>query len=141
MSLKMQIYYYSFLAFLKAWVIKTRKKMDAIHIPLHKYKKRLCSKELIYIIEVSDLLVDFGAKRTSRKCFFRSYIMASVLRRMGIPIQINVGLKNLNGFYRSNGHCWLSLNGFPFAEKNDPIDKYPFKITDSDNGISYWVGS
>jgi hypothetical protein len=140
MTLKLLIIYYSLVALIKAWVIKTKKNMGAINIPLHNFNNQLSDKDLSFIISSADFFVKICTPNTSRKCFFRSYIMASVLRKMGVPIKMNVGLYNLNRMGETAGHCWLTLKEIPFAEKNNPNEKYPIKMAVSTSEISYWVG-
>ena len=124
----------------KAWAVKTRKQIPDDPLPLVDEGRSIDDRDISFVIRTSDLLVRFGALRTGRKCFFRSFIIASVLRRWGIPVEINFGLRNIGQNRRETGHCWLTLDGRPYAEKSQVQDLYPIAFGAAPNGVSYWYG-
>ena len=125
---------------LQAWIIKRKKNMGNIQIPLTANTLPLDEKEISFAIRYVHVILKFGAIRTGRRCFFRAYIMAYILRNWGIPVMMNVGLCNLRSSQKTIGHCWLTLEGQPFKEIDNPNQKFPFKMLCAANGIYYWVG-
>lgn len=123
----------------QAWIVRAGKRMSNVRFPAISSRKRLDKVEISFIIWFADMLVKVGAARTGRKCFFRAFILGSVLRKWGVPVAMNIGLCNLKSS-KAKGHCWLTLNGAPFAEKDDPKEKFPFQIGSGSNGVHYWSG-
>ncbi|MBN2144237.1 MAG: lasso peptide biosynthesis B2 protein [Candidatus Aureabacteria bacterium] len=74
-------------------------------------------------------------------CFYRSYTLASVLRKRGVPLILNFGCRNwAETEGRVRAHCWLTLNDEPFEEKDNPKLTYSAQWTSSpENGIRYWI--
>ena len=94
-----------------------------------------------WIDSVLKLLV-CGSKH---QCFYRSYTIARVLRKRGVPVVLNIGLRNLNSSMKTRGHCWLTLDGSEFFEHLlnpqhvSPVDLYPFIMGTIGDDIVYWV--
>jgi hypothetical protein len=57
-----------------------------------------------------------------RGCLTRGVTQLYFLRRAGFPVSLRFGLGEIGG--RFEGHCWLVLEGQPFAEKLDPRSIY-----------------
>ena len=55
-------------------------------------------------------------------CLTRGITQLYVLRRAGFPVSLRFGMGEIEG--RFEGHCWLVLDGEPFAEKRDPRSIY-----------------
>jgi hypothetical protein len=72
-------------------------------------------------------------------CFYRSYALAYVLRKRGIPLNLNFGTDNLDGKSKMHAHCWLTLGGNPFAEETDPQLNYPINMGNYEEEIYYWL--
>ena len=125
---------------IQAWIIKSKKNMSNIRIPLTLSAIQLNERDISFVIWCVHLLLKLGVIRTGRKCFFRAYIMASILRKWGVPVMMNVGLSNLRASKKTTGHCWLTLDGQPFEEIHNPNQRFPFKMICAANGIHYWVG-
>jgi hypothetical protein len=125
----------------KAWAIRLGRTMTGVRLPPVPDNKLLSESDIEFILRVTTWLVTYGAARTGRKCFIRAYILATVLRRWGFPVDINVGLKNLAGAGRAEGHCWLTTpEGALFAEPEDPQKEYPVFMSDGVPGVRYWAG-
>lgn len=138
---RLLLVYYALTGLVQAWLIKTGRSMHNIQLFSASGRSKLSEGDISFVIQCANMLVKWGAIRTGRKCFFRAFIMASVLRKWGIPVVMNVGLRNLRTFKRTDGHCWLTLDGLPFAETNDPEQIYPFEMGSGTNGVRYWVGA
>jgi hypothetical protein len=128
----------------RAWVIKLGKDMSRVNLPPVGQNSRLSSRGLAFTLNITDAVVIHGARWTGRKCFFRTFILAHVLRRRGVPVSMNVGLCGLNGNRNGgsiNGHCWLTLNDKPYLEDVDWRGQYPHLLATGLNGIRYWIGT
>lgn len=55
-------------------------------------------------------------------CLPRSLTLFYFAHRAGLPVQLQCGVRRVGG--RLQGHAWLSLNGEPFLEKQDPRQSY-----------------
>ena len=78
--------------------------------------------------------------RSSRHfCWYRSYPLAVLLRKRGVPVQLNIGLMGLN--QRTRGHCWLSLDGRVINEPGDLSAAYPEFLGDNGCGTVFWTAA
>jgi hypothetical protein len=57
-----------------------------------------------------------------RGCLTRGITQLRFLRRAGFPASLCFGIGEIDG--RIEGHCWLVLEGEPFAERRDPRSLY-----------------
>jgi hypothetical protein len=57
-----------------------------------------------------------------RGCLTRGLTQLWFLSRAGFPVSLHFGMGEIDG--RIEGHCWLVLDGEPFAEKRDPRPLY-----------------
>jgi Transglutaminase-like superfamily len=78
--------------------------------------------------------------RFKRWCFYRSYALAHVLRPLGVPLEMNLGVEGLEEESRSSAHCWLTLDGEPYQERADTRGRFPTKLGSRDGLINYWIG-
>jgi hypothetical protein len=81
-----------------------------------------------------------GHLRTRHICFYRSYAVASILRSLGLPIVLNVGLRPHRSLRRPWGHCWLTLDDQVVFEKGDAAAPYDEPLHDTGAGVRYWLG-
>jgi hypothetical protein len=52
---------------------------------------------------------------------------------------MNIGLKLDGGRRRVSGHCWLTLEGRPIGECENPLDAYSISMAQPKKGVCYWV--
>ena len=75
------------------------------------------------------------------RCFYRSYAMAVILRKKGVPVELHLGCwidwRNTGW---ASGHCWLTLDSLLFEERVDPRGDFPVALSCSEGPIHYWVG-
>lgn len=122
-----------------AWRLKLGKRVDRVRLPAVREPGRLGVRDVAFAVRWTDRLVALGTSRTGRKCFFRSYVLGSALRRWGVPVVLNVGLRRGPGAGRAVGHCWLSLGDELFAEPRSTAEEYPCLLGAGDE-IRYWTG-
>ncbi len=118
--------------------------MNDITLPDAKGRDASSSINVWHLTRFTTRVVRYGALLSKQKCFFRAFILASVLRPYGIPAVLNVGLRSLGVCQtdaRIDGHCWLSLDNKPFLEAGDPANSYPLFMGRATNGVQYWLGS
>jgi hypothetical protein len=73
------------------------------------------------------------------RCFYRSFVLATLLRRRGLPLELNFGLRQQGrGKWTPQAHCWLTLNGELYREKGDPSESYPVPLGNRCDIIKYW---
>ena len=74
-------------------------------------------------------------------CFYRSFVLAALLRKRGLPVVMNVGGRGLGMNEARKAHCWLTLEGHLFHEKENALELYPLEMGyNRDRSIRYWVG-
>lgn len=66
-----------------------------------------------------DVWLRAGWPLVRRGCLTRGIAQLWFLRRAGFPVSLRFGLDS-----DFEGHCWLVLDGQPFAEKRDPRPLY-----------------
>lgn len=90
------------------------------------------------IVSRVDSLVNVALFWKAGKCFYRSYSRAYVLRRRGVPLLFNFGVR-IKSPAKTQGHCWLTLDGQPFLEKDDPLTKFTMKMGNYKGQVYYWI--
>jgi hypothetical protein len=76
-----------------------------------------------------DVWLRAGWPLVRRGCLTRGITQLWFLRRAGFPVSLRFGIGDGVGGVGKNadrieGHCWLVLDGEPFAEKRDPRRLY-----------------
>ena len=74
-------------------------------------------------------------------CFFRSYAWALVLRARGVPLVVNFGQAAAANRRRPFAHCWLTLDGSPFHEDKNTLERYNTLIGGIPNETAFWLGT
>ena len=124
----------------RAWRLRRQRNPKAIKLPPVAVSSPLSHNKIIslepWLMEIVRLVIP--SKR--HRCYYRSFTLASVFRELGVPVTLNVGLRQLFNGSQVTGHCWLSLNGRIFKEKGDPQAIYPYALGADGEGVSYFVG-
>ena len=71
-------------------------------------------------------------------CFYRSFAVASMLRRRGVSARLDFGLR-LAGGRRRQCHCWVSIQGRSLGEKTDPNRNFPVAVGGRGEAVHYWL--
>jgi hypothetical protein len=125
---------------IQAWRLRKRENPTSIKLPPVAAHCPLPYDKVVsleaWLMEVIRLVI----LRRKHLCFYRSFALASVFRELGVPVALNIGLRQLFNGGQVAGHCWLSLNGKPFLERKDPQAVYPFSMGVSNEGVRYFVG-
>lgn len=72
------------------------------------------------------VLAEFADPSTSAwtegACLERSLVLYRLLNRMGVPVDLMIGLRSREG--EVDGHAWLAWEGRPVLENFDPRDEF-----------------
>lgn len=136
---RFQVTFWVLVALVEAWRTRRGRRLDRLRLPPVGPTFSLSKERITQTIRWIDGLVNRLVFSRKHRCFFRSYAVAVVLRRWGLPLVLNVGLRNLGPSARSRGHCWLTLNGRKFYEHLRPEILYPFAMGSTADDIAYWV--
>ena len=128
------------LAVAKAYCLRLANDASRLRLPETARAVPLTKEEVAAAVRRVDRVVDWCACRTSHKCFYRAYVRAKVLRSLGVPVAINLGLRSLGDAEEKSGHCWLTLEGAPFFEDQRVDDLYEASLGQSETGVYYWAG-
>lgn len=85
-----------------------------------------------------DSIVCRAIVNTAHLCLYQGYARCCVLRKFGYPAKLNMGLHNLDEKNRTEGHCWVSLDGKALCEEKEPRETYPDMMGER-NGVVYWA--
>jgi hypothetical protein len=64
-----------------------------------------------------------GAPMVKAGCLTRGVTLFWFVRRAGLDVELHFGL-DPSGQDQTDGHCWLTLDGEPFLEKQDPRPRF-----------------
>ena len=113
-----------------------------VKMPQTRQEAPLDDKEILQIVDLVEKLVKriiLRVFRTRHICFYRSFVLVSIFRRLGLPVVLNIGMKNLNKAKGAAGHCWLSLDGASFFETESTMETYSVFLGESRNGMAFWI--
>ena len=89
--------------------------------------KQNCNDQEKKISKYTDFILNWHTGIYHQNCLRRSLVLYYFFRKFGINVQIYWGTR----FYMSkqqkhlDGHAWLVLNGYPFADRReDPVNHY-----------------
>lgn len=138
-------WYYLLTGFGRAALYKFTKNMSRVKLPNPITSDRTWggTEELLVkkVLSSANKLVNTLAHFTTRKCFYRAYTSAYILRKYGIRVTLNIGLHHLHRNDRGvRGHSWLSWGDLPLEEESDPRIRYSQFLGTGWNGIRYWIG-
>ncbi len=128
------------IALVKAWMIKLTENMNNVSLSAENRNKDISPTDVAYLGRITRWIMKLKIIGKKRKCFFYSYILASVLRKWGTPAILNVGLSICGPSTRTEGHCWVTTeDGALIEEPSNPERDYPVFIGPGTNGILYWI--
>ena len=70
------------------------------------------------VVSFTDTILEQERFIYRRNCFKRSLSLYYFLSRLGLPVQINLGVRKEEG--KLKGHGWLTLQGKPYLEAGVP---------------------
>jgi len=137
--------YYLFTGFGRSALYKFTGDMSRVSLPAPSTAAQLWDEtDRLFVKKIMgrvDKLVNMLVHFTTRKCFYRAYTSAYILRKNGIAVTLNIGLHHLHKDDRSvRGHSWLSWRDQPLEEDSDPRIRYSRFLGTGRNGVCYWLG-
>ena len=93
------------------------------------------------VIRLIDRFQRVMVLRTKHRCFYQSYSRAVTLRKLGVPVVLNLGLRNLGAKTGPGvrGHCWITVGDKPLFERK-VWEMYPVLLAETPAGVRYWAG-
>ncbi len=122
----------------RACRMRVRQRMRHAQLPLCVVRTPLSAADIQYVFRMADGFVRVMTQTARQRSFFRAFIAGSVLRRNGIPVLLNVGLR-FREIDRVDEYCWLSVGGTPLAEPRRVCRAYPDLVA-CVGEVQYWAG-
>jgi hypothetical protein len=126
---------------IKAWKIRRSKVEGAVSLPPVRIPVKTDEKMSNKIVEWFDFILSIVLLKTDHLCFYRSYGLAIILRKRGVPVVMNIGGRSLSSPENMKAHSWLTLFEKPFHEKPNSIQLYPHNMGfNKERAVNYWIG-
>lgn len=138
---KLRAFFIMIYALMLAAYVKTRRNITKLKIPPVETTILVPSVMISHINTWTEKWIKTLLFHTRHKCYYRAYVLIFILRRCGIEVQFNIGLRNLSTIDKDRGHCWLTFKGEPILIDDEYVRHiYPYKIMEQMDGITFWVG-
>lgn len=123
------------------WLMRLFRSNKKLPLPPTNSSIHLSRKEIDSATKKIENIVKLLIFWRRQRCVYRSYSLASILRKRGVNLIVNYGYINLTSDKKNRGHCWLTLDGLLFHEPASTSEDFPIMVgEESENGIVYWVG-
>lgn len=77
-------------------------------------------RDALSVTHLADAVVALDRRSVMGRCLRRSLVRFHLLRRLGLPVTIHVGVRpNSTPDTALVGHAWLTLDGYPWEEFSD----------------------
>ncbi len=120
--------------------LRTSKARSGVKLPLVE-NQTISRYRADKIVHWFDLIAGTLMPHNRHICFYRSFTLANILRKGGIPLVLNVGGRGLGLNEVGKAHCWLTLENELFHEKENALELYPLEMGyNQDRSIRYWIG-
>jgi hypothetical protein len=123
-----------------AWWIRTARRPEVLRLPPTAPRRAWTDEATPAVVAWVDALVRVLVAWKRARCFYRSYALACVGRRGGVPLLLNLGYRGLGGPGRPVAHCWLTLEGELFAERAGTARHFPLRIGGVPGQVDYHLG-
>jgi len=121
--------------------IRMSKVKNGVSLPPVATDHAITRQDADRIVDWFDTLVSTFMWHNQHVCFYRSHGLATILRKRGIAVVMNVGGRGLGIDEAKKAHCWLSLDDQLFHEKENALQLYPFDMGyNRSQSIRYWIG-
>ena len=142
MALKISVFLTTLQALITAKYIMLTKNITRLTLPEINKHRKLSSEIIHESMQWAKRWVNLFSIKSHHGCYYRSFALACILRRRGIPVSLNIGLRNLRSQEKNRGHCWLTLKGNPVFESDaEALRLYPHLLKQGQSEIYYWIGS
>jgi hypothetical protein len=126
---------------LQARNIRASKAIHGVNLPpVNRYGK-MNPQTTDKIVHWFDGMLRLIMKHNKHICFYRSYGLATILRKRGLGVVMNVGGRGLSAKVAQKAHCWLTMDEELFHEQENALALYPFDMGYNQmKSIRYWIG-
>ena len=122
------------------WLVRRNLGKKSLMLPAVDAERTVDSASISVIVRHVDRLLSALLRKNSHHCFYRSVILAMLLRRKGVPLVVNIGGRSLSS-PSMKAHSWLTLDDKPFHEQPNSLSIYPFDMGyNADRSVRYWIG-
>ena len=129
-----------FCLLLQSLWLRTSKAQSGVRLPPVE-KQMISLHKADKIVHWFDIIASTLMPHNQHICFYRSFTLASLLRKRGIPVIMNVGGRGLGLNEVRKAHCWLTLDDQLYHEKENALALYPLEMGYNQNrSIRYWIG-
>lgn len=126
---------------IKAMKIRRAGVEGAVSLPPVVIPEKINEKMSNKIVKWFDFILSITLLKSDHLCFYRSYGLAIILRKRGIPVVMNIGGRSLSSSENMKAHAWLTLFEKPFNEKPNSIQLYPYDMGyNKERAVNYWIG-
>ena len=140
-AMRMRVARSALRALSSAWYVRTLRRPESMCLPATAPARAWNDELTPDVVAWIDLIVRACVFWRRHRCFYRAFALASVLRRGGLPIVLNLGYRGLHDRRSRQAHCWLTLDGALFFETTVTADAYPVRLGGIAGQIEYFVGS
>jgi hypothetical protein len=125
----------------KTWIARRNLGRKPLTLPPVARSRSIDDNMIERQVRLADAVISRVAAVIGHPCFYRSVILASLLRPQGVPVVVNIGGRSLSSSSKMKAHSWLTLEGSPFYELPNSIDLYTFDMGQNvDKSVRYWIG-
>ena len=126
---------------LQARRIRASKARNGVSLPVVSASGRMNPQKADKVVHWFDTLMSLFMWRNKHICFYRSYGLATMLRKRGLAVVMNVGGRGLSTREAQKAHCWLTIDEQLFHEKENALQLYPIDMGyNRKKSIRYWIG-
>lgn len=126
---------------IRAFKIRRSRVEGAVSLPSLAIPAKINEKMSNKIVKWFDFILSIVLLKTEHLCFYRSYGIATILRKRGVPVVMNIGGRSLSSSENMKAHAWLTLFEKPFHEKPNSIKLYPYDMGyNKKRAVNYWIG-
>ena len=124
----------------QVWLIRRTLGRKPLKLPAVGPAGTIDAVAISLIVRHVDRMLGLLLSRASHHCFYRSVILAKLLRKNGVPLVVNIGGRSLSS-PSMKAHSWLTLDNEPFHEQPNSLSIYPFDMgCNADRSVRYWIG-
>ncbi len=140
LALKFFVFFSILRALISAKYVMLTKNIGKLKLPSVNEQAKSSAAVLAILIPWVKKWVQMFSLGSRHSCYYRSYVLAFILRQQGIPVSLNVGLRNLRSPAKNRGHCWLTLQDKPILEFDEGNRLYPHLLKQNPYGVCFWTG-
>ena len=121
--------------------IRASKARNGVNLPAVHGSCQMNVQTVVKIVDWFDGILGLIMRHNKHICFYRSYGLATILRKRGLGVVMNLGGRGLSAKIAQKAHCWLTIDEELFHEQENALQLYPFDMGyNRMKSIRYWIG-